>query len=73
MPACLMLLWAGPARGGAVVTRRTDLFATPGRYGWDGGYGTSGHLDPAPGGLLDAGGDLLLEPRDACGAVARVR
>jgi len=27
--------------GGAVVTRRTDLFTTPGRYGWDGGYGTS--------------------------------
>ena len=33
--------------GGAVVTRRTDLFTTPGRYGWDGGYGTSAHLDPA--------------------------
>jgi CubicO group peptidase (beta-lactamase class C family) len=33
--------------GGAVVTRRTDLFTTPGRFGWDGGYGTSGHLDPA--------------------------
>jgi len=33
--------------GGAVVTRRTDLCTTPGRYGWDGGYGTSGHLDPA--------------------------
>ena len=33
--------------GGAVVTRRTDLWATPGRYGWDGGYGTSAHLDPA--------------------------
>jgi len=33
--------------GGAVVTRRTHLFATPGRYGWDGGHGTSGHLDPA--------------------------
>jgi CubicO group peptidase (beta-lactamase class C family) len=32
--------------GGAVVTRRTDLSTTPGRYGWDGGYGTSGHLDP---------------------------
>jgi len=31
----------------AVVTRRTDLSTTPGRYGWDGGYGTSGHLDPA--------------------------
>jgi CubicO group peptidase (beta-lactamase class C family) len=32
--------------GGAVVTRRTDLWATPGRYGWDGGYGSSAHLDP---------------------------
>jgi CubicO group peptidase (beta-lactamase class C family) len=31
--------------GGAVVTRRTDLFTTPGRYGWDGGYGTSAHMD----------------------------
>ena len=33
--------------GGAVVTRRTDIYATPGRFGWDGGYGTSAHLDPA--------------------------
>jgi CubicO group peptidase (beta-lactamase class C family) len=33
--------------GGAVVTRRTDLFTTPGRYGWDGGYGTSAYMDPA--------------------------
>jgi CubicO group peptidase (beta-lactamase class C family) len=33
--------------GGAVVTRRTDIFAAPGRFGWDGGYGTSAHLDPA--------------------------
>src|ERR1700759_1637046 len=32
--------------GGAVVTRRTDLFTTAGRYGWDGGYGTSAHMDP---------------------------
>ena len=51
--------------GGAVVTRRTDLFTTPGRYGWDGGYGTSalhgsgrGHGrhpdDPAHDGLADA-------------------
>ena len=30
-----------------MVTRRTDIFATPGRFGWDGGYGTSAHLDPA--------------------------
>ena len=33
--------------GGAVVTRRTDIFTTPGRFGWDGGYGTSAHLDSA--------------------------
>ncbi len=33
--------------GSAVITRRTDPWATPGRYGWDGGYGTSAHLDPA--------------------------
>lgn len=33
--------------GGAVVTRRTHPWATPGRYGWDGGYGTSAHADPA--------------------------
>ncbi len=33
--------------GMAVVTRRTDVFANPGRFGWDGGYGTSGHSDPA--------------------------
>jgi CubicO group peptidase (beta-lactamase class C family) len=32
--------------GGSVVTRRTDLFTTPGRYGWDGAYGTSAHVDP---------------------------
>ena len=31
---------------GAVYTRRDDLFAVPGRYGWDGGYGTSGYIDP---------------------------
>ncbi len=33
--------------GGAVVTRRTDIATTPGRFGWDGGYGTTAHLDPA--------------------------
>jgi CubicO group peptidase (beta-lactamase class C family) len=33
--------------GGAVVTRRTDIFTTPGRFGWDGGYGTSAYMDPA--------------------------
>jgi len=33
--------------GMSVVTRRDDLAATPGRFGWDGGLGTSGHSDPA--------------------------
>ncbi len=43
--------------GGAVVTHRTDLWATPGRYGWDGGYGTSAHVDP----IEDAAGILLTQ------------
>jgi CubicO group peptidase (beta-lactamase class C family) len=33
--------------GVSVVTKRDDLFATPGRFGWDGGYGTSWYVDPA--------------------------
>jgi CubicO group peptidase (beta-lactamase class C family) len=32
--------------GGAIVARRDDLAGTPGRYGWDGGYGTSWYVDP---------------------------
>lgn len=32
--------------GLSIVTRRGDLAAVPGRYGWDGGYGTSGYMDP---------------------------
>lgn len=32
--------------GVSVVTRRDDLSETPGRYGWDGGYGTSWYVDP---------------------------
>lgn len=34
--------------GGAVVTRR-DEHANLGQFGWDGGYGTSFHVDPAEG------------------------
>lgn len=30
----------------AVATRRTDLATTPGRFGWDGGLGTSWYADP---------------------------
>jgi CubicO group peptidase (beta-lactamase class C family) len=33
--------------GVSVVTRRDDLPASPGRFGWDGGTGTSWHTDPA--------------------------
>jgi CubicO group peptidase (beta-lactamase class C family) len=32
--------------GLAIVTRRDDLAAVPGRFGWDGGYGTSWYCDP---------------------------
>jgi CubicO group peptidase (beta-lactamase class C family) len=32
--------------GVSVVTRRDDLAANPGTYGWDGGYGTSWYVDP---------------------------
>jgi CubicO group peptidase (beta-lactamase class C family) len=32
--------------GGAVITRRDNIYATPGSYGWDGGFGTSFIVDP---------------------------
>ncbi len=35
--------------GGAVVTRRHDIAANPGAYGWTGGFGTSFVIDPAEG------------------------
>jgi CubicO group peptidase (beta-lactamase class C family) len=35
--------------GVAVVTQRDGVAASPGRYGWDGGYGTSWQVDPAEG------------------------
>jgi CubicO group peptidase (beta-lactamase class C family) len=31
--------------GMSIITRRDDLAAVPGRYGWDGGYGTSWYSD----------------------------
>ncbi|GIF73639.1 serine hydrolase [Asanoa siamensis] len=33
--------------GGKVTTRRHTIADTPGRYGWDGGLGTSWRVDPA--------------------------
>jgi CubicO group peptidase (beta-lactamase class C family) len=30
----------------SVVTRRHDLASTPGKYGWDGGLGTTWSSDP---------------------------
>jgi CubicO group peptidase (beta-lactamase class C family) len=33
--------------GVSVFTRRDGVAAVPGRFGWDGGYGTSGYSDPA--------------------------
>jgi CubicO group peptidase (beta-lactamase class C family) len=32
--------------GVSVITRRDDIAAVPGRYGWDGGLGTSWYTDP---------------------------
>ena len=35
--------------GMAVDIRRNEIFHTPGRFGWDGGLGTSAYTDPAEG------------------------
>jgi len=32
--------------GVSVITRRDDVASSPGRFGWDGGYGTSWASDP---------------------------
>lgn len=32
--------------GVSIITRRDDVAAVPGRFGWDGGLGTSGYSDP---------------------------
>jgi CubicO group peptidase (beta-lactamase class C family) len=38
--------WRGWGFGLSVVLQRNDLAETPGRFGWDGGYGTSCYSDP---------------------------
>lgn len=35
--------------GMAVDIRRDEIYHNPGRYGWDGGFGTSAYIDPAEG------------------------
>jgi len=30
----------------SIVTRRDDIWAVPGKYGWDGGLGTSWYSEP---------------------------
>ncbi|MGE5732513.1 MAG: serine hydrolase domain-containing protein [Gemmatimonas sp.] len=35
--------------GMAVDIHRDEIFRTPGRFGWDGGFGTSAYTDPAEG------------------------
>ena len=35
--------------GMAVDIQRNEIFHTPGRFGWDGGFGTSAYTDPAEG------------------------
>jgi CubicO group peptidase (beta-lactamase class C family) len=36
----------GLGMGVSIVARREGVSASPGRYGWDGGYGTSWSSDP---------------------------
>lgn len=40
---------SGWGLGMAVALKRDNLWMTPGRFGWDGGYGTSAYADPAEG------------------------
>ncbi len=35
--------------GMAVAIKREEIYQTPGRFGWDGGFGTSAYTDPAEG------------------------
>ena len=35
--------------GMSVDIRRNEIFQTPGRFGWDGGFGTTAYTDPAEG------------------------
>lgn len=35
--------------GMSVCVRREEIYQTPGRFGWDGGTGTSAYMDPAEG------------------------
>jgi CubicO group peptidase (beta-lactamase class C family) len=51
--------------GMRVFVERTDLWASPGRFGWDGGRGTTGHADPA-----EALVDVLLTQRHMDSPVA---
>src|SRR5260370_15382837 len=44
--------------GVSMVTRRDDIAAVPGRYGWDGGLGTSWYSDPQ-----EEMGIILMTPR----------
>ncbi len=48
MPPFFPGFWDGRGWGFglSIVTERNDLAGSPGRFGWDGGYGTSGYTDP---------------------------
>ena len=43
----LLLDGRGWGFGGAVTTKRDQIYATSGRYGWDGGHGTAWAADPS--------------------------
>lgn len=51
--------------GVGVVTRRYDIASTPGKYGWDGGYGTSWYNDPQENMITIAMTQLGMWPHNA--------
>ena len=46
-PHCFLSPGYGWGLGMQVAVRRTDPWSSPGRFGWDGGTGTSAYADPA--------------------------
>jgi CubicO group peptidase (beta-lactamase class C family) len=45
-PGAFLGAGTGWGFGMSVITARDNLWASPGRFGWDGGRGTSAHADP---------------------------
>jgi CubicO group peptidase (beta-lactamase class C family) len=51
--------------GMAVETRREEIFQSPGRFGWEGGLGTTARTDPANGMIGILFTPLLMDSAEA--------